>query len=639
MLMRSMWILLTVVAMVFPLLSCKQTPRGDARREVPRYTIDQFYKSKRISGGIFSDDGTRLLISSNESGIFNLYEINVADGSEHQLTHSTVDSYFAVGYVPGTKQVLYTADRGGNENSHLFLLRPDGKAKDLTPDPREKATFLGWSRDKKAFYFLSNKRTPKMFDLYRTDVRTWKTAQLYTNDQGYDVSAISWDEKTIALTQNITTSEQRLFLYSLSSHRMTEISDPKTAGVYEASGFSRDDGSFFYLTDAGREFQYLVQYHLRTGERSTLFQTDWDVMYSYASERERYRVIAVNADGRNVLKVLDGKSGQEVTLPAIPDGDITSVSISPDEKLMRLSVGSSRAPVDMYVYNFESRELTKLLSTLNPEIDPKNLVTAEVVRFASFDSLEIPAIFYKPLTASPSERVPAIVWVHGGPGGQTRVGYSAFIQYLVNHGYAILAVNNRGSSGYGKTFYKLDDRDHGDRDLTDCIFGKRYLQTQDCIDSAKIGILGGSYGGFMTMAAMTFHPEEFRVGVDLFGVTNWLRTLRSIPPYWESVRKALYAEMGDPFTADSVPLAAISPLFHANQIKRPVMVLQGANDVRVLKPESDEIVAAMRKNKVPVEYVVFPDEGHGFLKKENEIKGYGGVLAFLDTYLKGGTAK
>jgi dipeptidyl aminopeptidase/acylaminoacyl peptidase len=224
--------------------------------------------------------------------------------------------------------------------------------------------------------------------------------------------------------------------------------------------------------------------------------------------------------------------------------------------------------------------------------------------------------------------------MHGGPGGQSRVGYSSLLQFVVNHGYAVLAVNNRGSSGYGKAFFAMDDRKHGDVDLKDCIWAKKFLKSTGVIDENKIGITGGSYGGYLTMAALTFAPEEFEVGVNIFGVTNWLRTLKSIPPYWESFRKALYAEMGDPNTIDSVALHNKSPLFFADQVKKPLMVLQGANDVRVLQVESDEIVAAVRKNGVPVEYVVFDDEGHGFRKKENEIEGYGKMLNFLDQYLK-----
>jgi dipeptidyl aminopeptidase/acylaminoacyl peptidase len=229
------------------------------------------------------------------------------------------------------------------------------------------------------------------------------------------------------------------------------------------------------------------------------------------------------------------------------------------------------------------------------------------------------------------------VWVHGGPGGQTRKGYSATIQYLVNHGYAVLGINNRGSSGYGKTFYTADDRKHGKEPLRDCVEGKNYLASLPYVDSARIGIIGGSYGGYMVLAALAFQPEEFAVGVDIFGVSNWLRTLESIPKWWESQRLALYKEIGDP-EKDKEMLREISPVFHAGNIRRPLLVLQGANDPRVIKPESDDIVAAVKKNGVPVEYIVFPDEGHGFTKKKNQIEGYGAILKFLDKYLKGAPA-
>lgn len=197
-----------------------------------------------------------------------------------------------------------------------------------------------------------------------------------------------------------------------------------------------------------------------------------------------------------------------------------------------------------------------------------------------------------------------------------------------------LAVNNRGSSGYGKTFYQMDDLNHGDKDLRDCIEGKNWLAKQEVIDSEKIGIIGGSYGGYMTMAALTFAPEEFDVGVNVFGVTNWIRTLKSIPPWCASFKDALYQELGDPFSADSTRLKQISPLFHTQNVTKPLIVLQGAQDPRVLQVESDEIVAGVRSNGVPVEYVLFEDEGHGFVKKENQIEAYGKILEFLDVYLK-----
>lgn len=620
---------LIFISVILLLASCTQT----SQRIPEKYTIEQFYQNTRYGGGNFSADESTLLVSSDLSGIFNLYEIHISDGMKNQITFSDKESFFAIDYVPGTNQILYSADKGGNELSHIYLLVNDSTSIDLTPGENEKASFAGWSEDKKSMYYISNKRDPKFFDFYKMSVDGWNAEMIYQNNEGLNIAGMSYDENILGLTRTITTSENKLYLFNRATNKTTEISTEP--GSYGSAGFSKDNKQFFYITDIGKEFSYLVQYNIETGEKNVLYETNWDVMYSYLSENETYRVTGINEDGKNKLILLDNATQTLVDFPEIADGDVVAVNISDSEKLMRLTVGTSKAPNNIYVYNFEDKSLKKLTESLNPEITSDDLASAEVVRYPSFDDLEIPAIYYKPLVASKNNKVPALVWVHGGPGGQSRVGYSALIQYLVNNGYAILAVNNRGSSGYGKTFFKMDDLNHGDKDLKDCIWGKKWLQNQDYIDADKIGIIGGSYGGYMTMAAMTFAPNEFNVGVNLFGVTNWLRTLKSIPPYWESFRKALYTELGDPFTDDSVRLYEISPLFHAQNVKNPVMVLQGANDPRVLQVESDEIVEAIKANNVPVEYVIFPDEGHGFIKKENEIEGYKKILTFLDKHLKG----
>jgi dipeptidyl aminopeptidase/acylaminoacyl peptidase len=280
---------------------------------------------------------------------------------------------------------------------------------------------------------------------------------------------------------------------------------------------------------------------------------------------------------------------------------------------------------------------TRLTSALNPAIKRDDLVVPTRVRFKSYDGLEIPGLLYTPHEVSASAKAPALVMVHGGPGGQAQFGYSALTQALVNHGYVVFDINNRGSTGYGKTFYAMDDRRHGEADLGDVVASKRMLAATGYVDPARIGIIGGSYGGYMVLAALTLQPDAFKVGVDLFGISNWIRTLENIPPWWTSFKEALYAEMGNPKT-DAERLRRISPLFNASKIKVPLMVLQGANDPRVLKIESDEIVAAAKNNGVPTEYIIFPDEGHGFIKKENEIRGYSAILQFVDKYLKGGAA-
>jgi dipeptidyl aminopeptidase/acylaminoacyl peptidase len=320
----------------------------------------------------------------------------------------------------------------------------------------------------------------------------------------------------------------------------------------------------------------------------------------------------------------------------MPAGLVRGMRFSDDDSLFVFSNTDGSVPEELWVGRRGSPP-RRVASGLNPAIRREDLVVPVHVRFKSYDSLEVPGLLYKPRQASRRNKAPAVVMVHGGPGGQATVGYFALTQALVNHGYVVFDVNNRGSSGYGKTFYRMDDKRHGEADLKDVVESKDMLIATGYVDSARIGILGGSYGGYMTLAALTLQPDEFKVGVDLFGISNWVRTLTSIPPWWEAFRKALYEELGDPAT-DSARLRRISPLFNADKIKAPLMVLQGANDPRVLKVESDEIVAAAKAKGVPVEYVIFPDEGHGFNKKENEIRGYTAVLAFLDLHLKGSAA-
>ncbi|MBA3323052.1 MAG: alpha/beta fold hydrolase, partial [Pyrinomonadaceae bacterium] len=573
----------------------------------------------RVSGSAFSPDDKSILFSSNKSGIFNAYTIPVAGGEPRQLTKSTKESTFAVAYLPDGR-ILYTYDRGGNENSHLYVMNADGSGEqDLTPGDKTKAQFAGWSRDRKSFFFLTNERDARFFDLYEMTLDGMKRTLVYQDTAGYDFGDISNDKKYAAFTKTNTTVDSDIYLYNTQTKELKHITPHKGEISFNPQAFDPDSRHLYYLTDEGGEFAQVARYDLATGKTEVIEKAPWDVSYTYFSRNGKYRVTGINEDARTVIKVYEHATGKQIELPQLPAGDITAVNISPSEKLMAFYFNGDRSPSNLYVYDFASKKVTKLTDTLNPQIDAADLVDSQVIRYKSFDGMEVPSILYKPHGASAQTKVPALVWVHGGPGGQTRTGYSALMQYLANHGYVILGVNNRGSSGYGKTFFAADDGKHGREPLWDCIEAKKYLASLGYVDEKKIGIIGGSYGGYMVLAALAFKPEEFAVGVDIFGVSNWVRTLQSIPPYWESFRKALYKEVGDPAT-DLDNLRATSPLFHADKIRKPLIVLQGANDPRVIKPESDEIVAAVKKNNGVVEYVVFDDEGHGFTKKVNEIR-------------------
>ncbi|HTG95102.1 MAG TPA: alpha/beta fold hydrolase [Pyrinomonadaceae bacterium] len=631
--------LITISSLATTVVAQQRKPkRGSVKatvRPVKEYSIEQFMNTTRIGGGSFSADEKSILFSSNKTGIFNVYSVSVTGGVPTQLTNSTKESTYAVSYFPHDARVLYTYDQGGNENSHLFLRELNGSERDLTPGEKTKANFIGWSFDRKSFFFSTNARDPRFFDIYEMPIDTFKPTLIYKDETGLDFGDISNDKNYIAFQKNgASTNDSDVYIYNVRSKELKNVTEHTGDMANSPQAFDVNSKHLYYLTDDKSEFAYVAQYNLATGQKETVEKAPWDISYTYFSRNGKYRVTAVNEDARTKMKIYNTATGRLVALPKLPNADITGVNISPSEKLMSFYLNGDRSPGNLYVYDFSTGQATKLTNSLNPEIDADDLVDSQVIRYKSFDGLEIPSILYRPKTASVTHKAPALLLIHGGPGGQTRVGYSALTQYLVNHGYVVLGVNNRGSSGYGKTFYTSDDAKHGREPLWDCVEAKKYLATLDYVDQKKIGIMGGSYGGYMVLAALAFKPEEFAVGVDLFGVSNWVRTLQSIPPYWESFRKALYKEIGDPNT-DLENLRATSPLFHADKIVKPLIVLQGVNDPRVIKPESDEIVENIKKRNGVVEYVLFDNEGHGFTKKANEIRAYKAILDFLDRYLKG----
>lgn len=620
-------------AILLSFISCKKDEeKKEEKREIASYTIEQFMDNESVFGGSFSPDNSKLLVTSNRSGIFNMYTVPTGGGEFTPLTTSDSASVFAISYFPEDERILFRMDDNGDEIYKIFVMDGDSITR-LTPATNARALFYGWSQDGKSFYYGSNQRDSRYTDVYRMNTKTFTPELIYENNDAYDFGGISPDGNYLALSKALNTNDSNLFLYDFRNKKLIQVNTTQSGN--SAQDFSKDNKFLYYTTDAAGEFSALMKYDLEKKTSEEVLKKKWDIVGMGFSEKGTYRVSYVNEDAANKVEVVNTKTGKALELPKFENAFITGISISRDERMAILNVGGSHTPTNLYSYDMESGKYTRLTNVLNKDINQRDLVSAEVIRYESFDGTVIPAIYYKPLTATAENKVPALVWVHGGPGGQSMQNFSSFLQYLVNHGYAVLAVNNRGSSGYGKTFFQMDDQNHGEKDLQDCIEGKNWLASQPEIDPDKIGIIGGSYGGFMTMAALAFAPEEFDVGVNIYGVTNWMRTLQSIPPWWESFKDALYLEMGDPNTEDSIRLKKISPLFHTENVTKPLLVLQGSQDPRVLQIESDEIVENVRKNGVPVEYVLFEDEGHGFVKKENQIEAFEKTLKFLDTYLKG----
>ncbi len=619
-----------------PRTSTREAARVDARAQAiapQTYSVEDVYQNTRFRGISWSSDGRNLLVSSDLSGIWNAYAIPRSDGgAPRPLTHSTVNSIFAVSYFPADDRFLYSSDEGGNELTHIYVQSPDGSTRDLTPGTKLKANFVGWAGDDRSMFVSTNERDPRYFDLYEISTEGYGRTLLYKNTDGYDVGAISRDKRYIALIKTRTTSDADIFLRDSQNNTTRNVTPHSGAVNNMPADFSPDGTRLLYTSNEGREFASLRSIGVADGSATTVYHENWDVVGASYSKSGKYLNIEVNEDARTAVRVLEAVTFAPAHLAQLPAGSIRAFAISRDDSAFAFYATDGSVPDDLYASAIDGSP-QRLTNALNPKIRRDDLVVPTNVRFNSYDRLEIPGLLYTPHQASAENKAPALVMVHGGPGGQAVIAYRALTQVLVNHGYVVYDINNRGSSGYGKRFFEMDDRKHGEADLGDIVASKRMLVATGKVDPGRVGIIGGSYGGYMVLAALTLQPDAFNVGVDLFGISNWVRTLETMPAWWGSVRDALYDEMGNPNT-DAARLRRISPFFNATRIKVPLMVLQGVNDPRVLKVESDEIVAAARKNGVPVEYVLFPDEGHGFVKKENEIKGYTGVIAFLDRYLK-----
>ena len=602
------------------------------------YSAETFYKTTSFSMAsssryVFSKNTGDLLVSSDESGVYNAYRINIASGTREAITTSQDSPIFAVSWFPEDDRFLFTQDGAGDELTHVFVQSAQGEIIDLTPGESVKAGVMGWTRDGSGFFVFTNERDGAAFDIYRYDINDYDRSLVYTNEEGFDLGNISPDGRWVVMAKNNSNADSDLYLTDLAAQSPTPVNITSHDGniSHDAYAFTPDSSRLIYATDEYGEFNQAWSYDLATGLRTELITADWDVSYVSYSPSGRYRISGTNVDASTVVTILDTVTNEALEVVNLPSGDIRQIRFNRDESGIAFGLNSDTAPYDLYAMPLGGMP-QQLTRAANPDIDTRMLVEGEVVRFASYDGLLVPGILYRPKTASAEQPVPAIVSVHGGPGGQSRKGYFASIQHLVNHGYAVFRINNRGSSGYGKTFFHLDDLAHGEADLGDVVASKDFLAELPWVDGGRIGIMGGSYGGYMVAAALAFEPDVFDVGIDIFGVTNWVRTLNSIPEWWGSFRDALYAELGNPAT-DQERLRKISPLFHAENITKPLLVVQGANDPRVLQIESDELVAAVRANNVAVEYVLFEDEGHGFRKRENRVIASEAYLQFLQAHL------
>lgn len=408
--MRRISITLTALLSSLALWSCQKSDY----RPVKQYTIEQFMNTTRIMGSSFSPDEKTLLFSSNETGVFNAYTVPVAGGKPSPLTDSQDNSVFAISFFPNDNRILYSSDNGGNEINHIYVRQEDGAVRDLTPVDTAKAQFYGWSHDEKSFFYGFNQRDKRFFDVYEMNISTFEPVMIYQNDKGLNLGDISNDKRYMAFSKSTTTNNSDMYLYDRETQELKHLTPHEGDVKYSPATFSVDSKSLYFLTDEGSEFQYLKKYDIASGQSEKVEATNWDVWYAYFSHNGKYRVVGVNNDAKTEIKIYEAATNQPIELPKLPNAEITSVNISRSENLMTFYLNGSRAPNNLYIYDFATKKYTQLTNTMNPEIDPNDLVEAQVVRYKSFDGVEIPSVYYKPQHIKPGEKAPALVWVHGG---------------------------------------------------------------------------------------------------------------------------------------------------------------------------------------------------------------------------------
>jgi len=604
-------------------------------------------------GHAFSADGSRLLVNSDRTGVFNAWTVDLDSGEFEALSDSANNAIFAVSWFPNDDRVLLTGDVGGNEHNSVFVRDPDGTLHDLLPPgdyevagQQSGLRFEAWQADGNAFFLTSTERDPQVADLYRYDAETYQREMVFQNSRelpfptrGFHVSP---DGRWLSLDFHHTRYDFDIYLVDLHSEERSPelvLTSPETEIVHRGMGFTPDSGKLIYGTDEHGEFFHAWTLGLETRAIEPLIEGDWDITQTrtnldyglYHSPDGRYRMAIFNADSRNEVVLTDTVDGRQVALSFLPEGMLSQPRFAADGSRLAIQLERDTRPTDLYLVNLQEGSGGRLSEALNPAISEDDLVESEVVRFNSYDGLEIPGLLYRPHQAGSETPVPAMVWIHGGPGAQSRQGYNPVIQFLVNHGYAIYAINNRGSKGYGKTFREADRRAHGQADLGDVVASRAFLEDFDWIDGERIGVMGGSYGGYLTLAAMTFEPEVFDVGISIVGFSDYASNIAR--GGWRLPRlPAAWDEMGHP-EEDAEFLRAKSPLYFADQITKPLFVAAGANDVRVTIDQNDRLVEAAREAGAHVEYLVFEDEGHGFRKRVNRITAAQAYLDFLDRFL------
>jgi dipeptidyl aminopeptidase/acylaminoacyl peptidase len=610
-----------------------------------------FFGDPEISGGQLSPDGKFISFIKPYKGTRNIWVKGTSEPFENAkpITADTtrpIPDYF---WSHDSKYVLYVQDKGGNENYHVFVVDPSEKLKKGQDVPAARALTSGNNvramimevprKFPNLIYVGLNDRDPAWHDVYQINIATGEKKLIWQNNDRLVGMTFDLDGKLRLAVRS--TEDGATEILKVEDAKLTKIYE---CGIFEECypiRFSKDSRKFYMVTNKTEkvDLTMLTLFNLATNAMDVVdLDPNKRVDFGNAifSEVTDELVGTAYIDDKTMIYWKDAgfKDAWAYLEKEFPGKEISATSSTKDEVLWLIAVSSDTDPGAVYLFDKKNKKLTFQYRP-RPNLPTESLATMKPYRYKSTDGLEIPAYLTLP-KGVPAQNLPLIVNPHGGPWARDYWGYDGYAQFFANRGYAVLQPNFRASTGYGKKFLNAGNKEWGKKMQDDLTAGVEALVKEGIVDPKRVGIMGGSYGGYATLAGLTFTPDVYACGVSIVGPSNLFTLLKSIPAYWESIRKLFHERMGNPEDADDKKLLTeVSPLFSASKIKVPLMVVQGANDPRVKKAESDQIVVACRELGLPVEYLLAADEGHGFARPINNMAFIAAAEKFLALYLGG----
>ena len=595
--------------------------------------FERFFAVRRFQPTLaFAPDGESVYFSSNISGRFNLWRAAIAGGWPEQLTAFQDRTVRAIAVRPQDGAVLFSADRDGDEYYQLYLLEPGGWPAQLTTrdDVQYELRATAFSPDGSRIAYAANERKPGDLEIWVRELEGGEPRPVFGHGLVAEPGAWSPDGTRLLAQEWRTVSDHSIHLIDVDGGSAEELTPREEPAKFEPGPWAPDGSGFYFLTDAGAEYTGLGFYDLGLRRWSYAEQPDHDVSEATLSPDGRILAWIENDRGWSQLRLRDLSDGTDLSAPDLPRGTTFvfggALTFSDDGRRLALLWDQPRRAQEVFVVGTADGSARPVTESRMGAPSEDELIEPELVAFPSSDGHAIPAWLYRAAGDGPR---PVVLYIHGGPEAQERPGYKAFAQYLCSRGISVLAPNIRGSTGYGKTYQRLIYRDWGGGDLRDFQAAADWLRSSDWVDPERLGVVGMSYGGFAVLTCLSRLPELWAAGVDGFGPSNLVTLIETAPPWWWRMD---LEQIGHP-VEDRDRLLAASPLTYADDIRAPLLVIQGAKDPRVVQAESDQLVDRLRELGRDVEYELFEDEGHGFTRYENEVRAWRLIVEFIERHL------